>query len=111
MSFDRSSYLFDQGWSVHSGSDRHTRTFATAFAHTRTLLFTHTASYMRAVSSLINSHFLYLLSMWHFDPISVAEGTLQVQELENVCKRKKKALIKMHTHQEGGKKRKQCTLM
>lgn len=82
MSFDRSSYLFDQGWSMYSGSDTHTFTMS----YTHTLLFTHTASYMRAVSSLINSNFLYLLSMWHFDPISVAEGTLQVQEQENVCK-------------------------
>lgn len=94
---------------VHVFGFRHTHTHIHNVAHTSTLPFTHAASDMRAVSSLINSHFLYLLSMWHFDPISVAEGTLQVQEQENVCRRKK-ALIKMHA-QEGGKKRKQCTLM
>lgn len=100
MSFDRSSYLFDQGWSMYSGSDRHTQIHNVVHAHTRTLLFAHTASYMRAVSSLINSHFLYLLSMWHFDPISVAEGTLQVQEQENVCKRKKGFNKNAHTRKE-----------
>lgn len=77
MSFDRCSYLFDQGWSLYLGSHTHVRT------HTH-FPFTHPASDMRAVSSLINSHFLYFLSMWHSDPISVAEGTLQVQEQENV---------------------------
>jgi len=38
--------------------------------------------------------------MWHFDPISVAEGTLQVQEQENVCKRKKGLIKNAHTRKE-----------
>lgn len=65
---------------MYLDSDTHTHTVT----HASTLPFTYAASDMRAVSSLINSHFLYFLSMWHSDPISVTEGTLQVQEQENV---------------------------
>lgn len=74
MSFDRCGYLVDQGRSVYSVQP-----------HTRT------ASVTRAVISLINSHFLYLLSMWHFDPIIVAQGTLRAQEREE-----KKPAVKMY---------------
>lgn len=90
---DLVTYLIKDGPCIRVQTD------SVSFTHTYTLLFTHTASSMRAVSSLINSHFLYLLSMWHFDPISVAEGTSQVQEQENVCKREKKA----HTRKEVGR--------
>jgi len=83
---------------MYSGSGTHTHIHNVT--HTHSYVFTHAASYMRAVSSLINSHFLYLLSMWHFDPISVAEGTLQVQEQENVCKRKKGLIKNAHTRKE-----------